>query len=89
MRAAGLAGALERKLSEAVFSCADACGSFQGRGWMSTVTHSPELPGAIWERGSLWTGQRKPECDELCFSGSVSCLYSEGSGLDVLRFLLR
>lgn len=80
---------MERKLNEAVFSCADACGYFQGQGWMYTVIHSPELPGAIWESGSLWTGQRKSELDELCFSGSVSCLYSEGSGLDVLRFLLQ
>lgn len=31
----------------------DACGYFQGQGWMCTVIHSPELPGAIWEREPL------------------------------------
>lgn len=34
-------------------------------------------------------GRRKSEFDELCFFVSVSCLYSEGSGLDIIRFLLR
>lgn len=42
---AGLEGVVERKLNEAVFSCADVCCYFQGQGWMYTVFHSPGAPG--------------------------------------------
>lgn len=51
-----------------------------------SLPRSSQLPyGRVEASGR---GRRKSEFDERCFSVSVSRLHSEGSGLDILRFLL-
>lgn len=52
-----------------------------------TFIHYPGAPGLPDGRvETSWQGRRKSEFDELCSSGSVSCLYSEGTELDILEF---
>lgn len=52
-----------------------------------TFIHYPEAPGLPYGRAeSSGQGRRKSDFDALCFSGSVSCLYSKETGLDILKF---
>lgn len=53
-----------------------------------TFIHYPEAPGLPYGRAeSSGQGRRESEFDELCFSGSVSCLYTKETELDILKFL--
>lgn len=57
------------------------------RAGISTFSHYPGVPGLPYGRVEASAqGRRKPKFDELCSSGSVSCLYTKGTGLDILEF---